>query len=193
MQLDDLLERYPKTIPVRDGRKFVLRPLTRADEKAFHEFFCGVPETERLLFKHTVTDPAVIRDWCAHIDYNRILPMLIVDRDKIVADASLHQTLGGWKRHIGRISVVVHPDYRGLGLARILVGELTGIARNIGLEHLEAEFMGDQKAARHVFAMLGFEDILVRKGYVKDMQAITHDYIMMGRSLLTDEEYAGAN
>jgi hypothetical protein len=26
---------------------------------------------------------------------------------------------------------------------------------------------------------------------VKDMQAITHDYILMGRELLTDEEYAG--
>jgi hypothetical protein len=27
--------------------------------------------------------------------------------------------------------------------------------------------------------------------YVKDMQAITHDYILMGLDLETDEEYAG--
>ena len=28
--------------------------------------------------------------------------------------------------------------------------------------------------------------------YVKDMQAISHDYILMGLDLRTDEEYAGA-
>ena len=27
--------------------------------------------------------------------------------------------------------------------------------------------------------------------YVKDMQAISHDYILMGLDLITDEEYAG--
>jgi hypothetical protein len=27
--------------------------------------------------------------------------------------------------------------------------------------------------------------------YVKDMQAISHDYILMGLDLKTDEEYAG--
>jgi GNAT superfamily N-acetyltransferase len=167
--------------------------LEPSDEKAFHEFFCRVPENERLLFKHRVTDPDVIRDWCHHIDYGKILPLLALHGDKVVADASLHQTLGGWKRHIGRISVVVDPAYRGKGLARTLVKALLDISRNIGLEHLEAEFLGDQKAARRVFAMLGFEDMVVRKDYVKDMQAITHDYVLMGRRIITDEEYAGAN
>jgi len=30
-----------------------------------------------------------------------------------------------------------------------------------------------------------------REDYVKDMQAISHDYILMGVTLKTDEEYAG--
>ena len=68
---------------------------------------------------------------------------------KIVADASLHQQLGGWKRHIGRISVVVHPGYRGRGLARALVQELIDIASDAGLEKLEAEWNERAKADRH--------------------------------------------
>ncbi len=188
---DILLERYPKTVPIKGDLEATLRPLEASDEKSFHEFFCAVPETERLLFKHRVTEPQVIHDWCQHIDYGKILPLVAIVDNKIVADASLHQQLGGWKRHIGRISVVVHPNYRGRGLARALVHELIEIARDVGLEKLEAEFMGEQQAARLVFAEAGFNDLLVIADYVKDMQAISHDYVLMGRHIITDEEYAG--
>jgi RimJ/RimL family protein N-acetyltransferase len=192
MQLDDILEHYPKTIALKDGSSVTLRPLKSTDEKQFHLFFCAVPDNERILFKHRVTEPSVIREWCQRIDYGRILPLLALSGDKIIADASLHQTLGGWKRHIGRISVLVHPDFRGRGLATVLVSELINIAHNIGLEKLEAEFLGNQVRARRVFAELGFHEILVLPDYVKDMQAITHDYVLMGRDLITDEEFTAA-
>ena len=146
-----------------------------------------------MLFKDRVIDPKVIRAWCKKIDYGRILPLLAVHGRKIIADASLHQTLGGWKRHIGRISVVVRPEYRGQKLAHVLVRELIDLASEAGLEKLEAEFMGEQKAARHVFTELGFTELLNLRDHVKDMQAITHDYVLMGRDIVTDEEYAAAN
>ena len=192
MQLDDILEQYPKTVKLKDGSSASVRPLKMTDEKQFHEFFVAVPDTERILFKHRVTDPRVIHDWCHRIDYGKILPLLAFDGEKVIADASLHQTLGGWKRHIGRLSVVVHPHYRGRGLAGILVSELIDIARNVGLEKLEAEFLGEQHAARRVFQERGFHEMLVLEDYVKDMQAISHDYVLMGRDLITDEEYTSA-
>ncbi len=160
MEFEDILEKFPKTVKLKDGAALTVRPLLPTDEKHFHLFFCGVPENERLLFKHRVTDPGVIREWCQRIDYGKILPLLAVQNDKIIADASLHQQLGGWKRHIGRISVVVHPEHRGKGIARILVNELIDIARDAGLEKLEAEFMGEQERALHVFAELGFAKLL---------------------------------
>ena len=70
--------------------------------------------------------------------------------------------------------------------------ELIDIARHAGLEKVEAEFLGEQKAARRVFEENGFNQFLYLQDYVKDMQAIAHDYVLMGRDLLTDEEYAGA-
>jgi len=103
----------------------------------------------------------------------------------------LHQQLGGWRRHIGRVSVLVDPTFRGRGLATMLVNEVLDIARAAGLERAEAEFIGEQDAAAKMFAMLGFNQLLRLDGYVKDMQAITHDYILMGLELKTDEEYAG--
>ena len=83
------------------------------------------------------------------------------------------------------------PHARGLGLARAMIGEIVGLARDVGLERVEAEFIGEQAAAIKMFAMLGFSNLLRLENYVKDMEAISHDYILMGLNLKTDEEYAG--
>jgi len=185
------LQKFPKVVTLKDGKKATLRQLRRDDEKDFHKLFLGIPEPERMFIKHRVTDLEVIRDWCRNIDYGRNLPLVALIGGKIIGDATLHQQLGGWRRHIGRVSVLVHPEFRGRGLARALVGEIIDIARSAGLERVEAEFIGEQETAIKMFAMLGFSQLLRLEDYVKDMQAISHDYILMGLELKTDEEYAG--
>jgi ribosomal protein S18 acetylase RimI-like enzyme len=86
---------------------------------------------------------------------------------------------------------MVHPKFRGRGLAKALVHEVVEIARHTGLKKVEAEFIGEQDAAIKMFALLGFSTLVRLPDYVKDMQAIDHDYILMGLDLTTDEEYAG--
>jgi GNAT superfamily N-acetyltransferase len=191
MSLEFELQKYPKPIKLKDGVPCQFRPLRKEDEKAFHQFFLGVPAPERMFIKHRVTEPELIRDWCRNIDLGRNLPLLAIQDGKIAGVATLHQQLGGWKRHIGRVSVLVLPQYRGRGLARSLVAEIVAVARSLGLEKVEAEFIGDQEAAVKMFALLGFSNLVRLENYVKDMQSITHDYILMGLELKTDEEYAG--
>jgi GNAT superfamily N-acetyltransferase len=191
MSLELELQKFPKKIVLKEKLACTLRPLHQEDEKQFHKFFLEVPEAERMFIKHRVVEAAVIRDWCQNIDLGRNFPLLALAEGKIIADATLHQQLGGWKRHIGRVSVLVLPQYRGRGLARALVTEIMQLARNLGLERLEAEFIGEQDAAIKVFAMLGFSNLLRLDDYVKDMQAISHDYVLMGINLKVDEEYAG--
>ena len=185
------LQKFPLTVKLRDGKRATLRPLKKNDEKDFHKLFLGIPERERMFIKHRVTDIKVIREWCKKIDVGRNLPIVGVIGTKIVGVATLHQQLGGWRRHIGRVSVLVHPDYRGRGLATLLVETIADIARRAGLEKVEAEFIGEQDAAMKMFALLGFRKLVHLEEYVKDMQAISHDYILMGLELKTDEEYAG--
>jgi ribosomal protein S18 acetylase RimI-like enzyme len=191
MSLELELQKFPKKIALKDKWQCTLRPLRKDDEKKFHDFFLAVPEQERMFIKHRVTDPSVIREWCQHIDLGRNFPLLAISDGKIVGDATLHQQLGGWKRHIGRVSVLVLPHYRGRGLARALISEIAALARSLGLEKVEAEFIGEQEAAIKMFELLGFSKLLRLEDYVKDMQAITHDYVLMGLHLKTDEEYAG--
>jgi GNAT superfamily N-acetyltransferase len=186
------LQKFPKTVTLKDGAKATLRPLHKADEKDFHQLFLDIPEPERMFIKHRVTDINVIREWCGNIDYGRNLPLIGLLAGKITGVATLHQQLGGWKRQIGRVSVSVHPDFRGRGLARALIAEILDIARRAGLERVEAEFIGEQETAMKMFAMLGFGQLMRLEDYVKDMQARSHDYILMGLDLRPDEEYASA-
>lgn len=192
MSVDLQIQKFPKKVSLKSGLKITLRPLKKDDEKAFHEFFAAIPEQERMFIKHRVQDPEVIRGWCQNIDYGRNLPLLAFAEGKIIGDASLHQQLGGWKRHVGRVSVLVHPKFRGHGLGRLLVEEIVDVARNLGLERAEAEFLGEQEAGMKVFAVVGFSQLLKLDDHVKDMQAINHDYVLMSLNLKTDEEYASA-
>ena len=190
--IDLELQKFPKTVQLKDGARASLRPLRRDDEKELHQLFLGIPEQERMFIKHRVQDIAVVRDWCQNIDYGRNLPLVGLLGGKIAGVATLHQQLGGWRRHIGRVSVLVHPQFRGRGLAKTLVSEILDIARLVGLEKVEAEFIGEQAAGIKMFALLDFRELLRLEDYVKDMQAISHDYILMGLELKTDEEYTSA-
>ncbi len=191
MSTENALLKFPKSIVLADGLHCKLRPLCREDEAIFHQFFLSVPGQERMFIKHRVMDREVIHDWCQNIDLGRNLPLLAFNDGNILASSTLHQQLGGWKRHIGRVSVLVHPRFRGRGLAKAMVSEIIEIARDIGLEKLEAEFIGEQETAVKLFAILGFSNLLRLDNYVKDMQAIAHDYILMSLDLRVDEEYAG--
>jgi RimJ/RimL family protein N-acetyltransferase len=191
MSIELEVQKFPKKIVLKDDFQAKLRPLKKDDEKLFHQFFLQVPVQERMFIKHRVTEPQAIRDWCQNIDLGHNLPLLAMADQKIVGCATLHQQLGGWKRHIGRVSVLVHPQYRGRGLARAMVTEITHISRNVGLERIEAEFLGEQEVAIKLFAMLGFSNLARFEDYVKDMQAVSHDYVLMSLILKVDEEYAG--
>ena len=191
MSLESALDEFPKDLMLRDGLVCQARPLEPGDHVAFHKFFTSLNAPELLYIKHRVSEPEVVRAWCEQIDLGRNLPLLAWSGGDIVGVCTLHQSLGGWKRHIGRVSVHVHPKFRGRGLAQALVNEIVEIARACSLEKLEAEFIGRQEGAMKVFGLLGFSELVRLPDYVKDMQAITHDYVLMGLDLLTDEEYAG--
>ena len=186
-----LLERFPISLKLRDGTAVVVRPLGRHDAAGLQKFLTAVPEEERLFIKQPLSDPATVRDWCRHPDFEHNLPLLMLHGRKIVGEATLHQRLGGWKRHIGLITVLTHPDYRGRDVSKVLVSELIELARDCGLRRLEAEVNGERKIALGVLAQLGFNTLMDLEDYVLDMKAVPHDYVLLGLNLKVDEEYAG--
>ena len=191
MSFELALKEIDKTFTADDGMELNIRPLEAGDEKALLGFFKNLPEPEVMFFKLRVRDPEVIKQWCENIDLYARLPLLALHEGKVIAVASLLQNNGGWKRHIGRISQSILPKYRQKGIAGKLVQELVDVARMAGLQKVEAEFIDKQEGGQKLFALLGFTHLMRLEDYVQDMQAIQHDYVLMGMDLKTDEEYAG--
>ena len=71
---------YPKTIALRDGTEVELRTLEEGDNTRLLHFFQRVPEADRYYLKEDVSAPAVIRDWTANIDFERVIPIVAVAR-----------------------------------------------------------------------------------------------------------------
>jgi RimJ/RimL family protein N-acetyltransferase len=191
MLLEDALDKYPLATKLRDGTPVVVRPLNRRDDLRLQKFFLFVPEEERLFVKQPITDRTLFRQWCRQPDFERNLPLLMLHGKKVIGEATLHQRSGGWKRHIGLITLLTHPEYRGRDVSKVLVSELIQLARHCGLRRLEAEVNGERKIALQVLAQLGFNELMRVEDYVLDMKAVTHEYVLLGRSLKQDEEYAG--
>jgi GNAT superfamily N-acetyltransferase len=192
MSLEYALEKYPCKARLRDGTECVIRPLLRGDCARMVKFFSVVPEKERLFIKHRVNDPSLVQEWCRNIDYESNLVLLMLIGTKVIGEATLHQRQGGWKRHIGLVTLLTHPDYRGRDISKLLVGELIHIARHLGLKKLEAEVNGERTVAIKCLEQLGFTQILHLSDYILDMEGVSHDYVMLGMDLITEEEYASA-
>src|SRR5262245_50420703 len=103
--MNDPLSRYPRVI---DG-ELVIRPMRPEDEEGLTEFFRRMPVDERQLFKDNVTSVSVIRGWIRNLDYTNILPLLVFQGGRVVADASLHRDRHGWSRHVAEVRVSLDP------------------------------------------------------------------------------------
>lgn len=186
-----LEERYPRSVVLDDESAVTVRPMVKEDCVALTEFFSKVPERDRIFLQHNVRDPEVIAAWCEGLNYQKILPLLAFDGNKVIANASLKQQKTGWMSHIGNVRIVVDNSYRGKGLGRKLVEELIYIALNTGLAKLQAEFMADQKLAIETFQRLGFVSFATIPEYVWDQNGVPRDYVLMVYDMRDKEYFPG--
>ena len=178
-------EAYPKTVMLRDETRVVsIRPMQAGDKAHLLDFFKRIPEEERFYLKENVTSPEVIQAWTANIDFGRVLPIIALDGDRIVADATLHRSRATARRHVGEIRVVVDPDYREVGLGRRLIRELLDTAAELGLHRVTFELVAErEKPAINAARSVGFKQIAVLPERIRDFWGNNQDLVLMDMSL----------
>lgn len=180
-----MLNEYPKEAALRDGSKVMLRPVVKEDEEALYQFFKGMSKEDRLYLRDDVASREIIHGWMENIDYEKVLPILAFDGDKVVADATLHRNPHGWMRHVGEIRMSVAGSHRGKGLARIIAAEIFQQAVGLGLDKLVAEMLTIQNNAQRVFTRLGFQEEAILKNHGMDATGKKHDLIIMSNDVTT--------
>jgi acetyltransferase len=174
--------RFPKTIAVK-GKSVQLRLLDRADESELLEYFRRLPVDERQMLKDDVTNPRVIRSWCAKLDYKSVLPMLALEGPRIIASTTLHRTRGGWSAHVAKLRITIDAAWRGMGLGTALVREMLDAANTLGVAIVDAEVMAEQKSAIRLLEHLDFVPVATLPHHVVDLTHQPHDLVVYSRTL----------
>lgn len=179
------VEEYPKIVTLRHCTKVELRPLASDDTVRLLRFFLRVPEADRYYFKEDATDPEVMHTWTANIDFKRVIPIVAVLGDEIIADATLHRSRNLARSHIGEYRLVVDPAYRGRGLAGKLAEELLDIAAQIGLHRVIYEAVEKQEeTAIRAAKTMGFKQVATLKGRVVDLWGQHQDLVVLERAIM---------
>jgi RimJ/RimL family protein N-acetyltransferase len=183
---DILSTRYPRGLD--DG--LVLRPMEASDEQALADFFTRMPVDERQLFKDDVRRSSVIRGWIRNLDYSNILPLLVLQGGRVIADATLHRDRRGWSRHVAEVRVSLDPDFRGRGLARRLLQEFIDIGPSLNVAILNASVLDVQQEARELVESVGFIHLATLAQHAIDLAGRVHDVLIYSNTLVPPERLA---
>lgn len=176
--------RYPKEVVLKDGKEALIRPLQAGDEALLRQFYQALPENDRWYMKYDVMDPAVIRKWIDVIDAGLVFSIVAVSGERVAAHASLHRRGFGATQHVGRLRIMVLPEFRHKRLGTWLLLDLIRLAMDKGLSDLRADFVvGVEDAAIEAAYKLDFFEKAVLKNYVKDPQGNRHDMMIMAKRL----------
>jgi GNAT superfamily N-acetyltransferase len=184
--METILGRYPRTI----GDGLLMRPMEASDESALTQFFRRIPVDERQLFKHDVTQSSVIRGWVQSLDYSNILPLMVFQDRRIVADATLHRDRRGWSHHVAEVRIALDPEFRGRGLARQLLEEFIEFAPAMNVAILNACVLDVQHGARELVEAVGFVPIATLPQHAIDLAGVVHDILVYSYTLVPPERLA---
>ncbi len=158
------IETHRDVVTLRDGVRVLIRPLTREDKEMLVEFFKHVSDEDLRYVRHNVRDRSVIEQWCDDLDYNRVLPLLAIVKDRIVGSASLHY-FEGPKRHIAEYRLFLSRDYRQRGLGMKMTRAIIDMARKQDVRIIVGEIIAEHTKVIRAFEELGFKTQCMLEDY----------------------------
>ena len=157
----------------------VIRRMTVDDLARSLAFFESLSEEDRTYLRRDVTKPEVVEQRLRETESGEVMRLVAVAGDRIVADGCLELSAKEWKKHVGELRLIIAPPYRRQRLGTRMARELFILASGAKVEEIVVKMMRPQKAARSIFAKLGFRQQAVFPDYVKDLSGTKQDLIVM--------------
>jgi L-amino acid N-acyltransferase YncA len=173
----------PRTVALGEGRTVELRVMTVADRERIIGFARALPQDDLLFLRTDITQQSNIDDWMRNIMEGATVTVLAEIGGQVAGYASVHTEQARWTRTIGEIRMQVNPQFRGVGLGRILAAEIFAIGKARGLRKMAAMMTPDQAGARAAFEKLGFQIEALLQSWVVDRLGRPRDLLIMSQML----------
>jgi RimJ/RimL family protein N-acetyltransferase len=168
-----------KTVVLKDGRRVMIREIRPDDTDRSFAFFSGLPEEDRRYLRVDVTRREVVEARARDVDAGRVVRLVAVEGEGIIADGSLEVAGHGWGENIAELRLIVARPYQRLGMGTLLARELFFIAAERKVDRVVARVMRPQEGARQILRQLGFKDEFVIPEHVRDRNGNWQDLIIM--------------
>ena len=182
------IETHREVVTLKDGVRVLLRPMVREDRLHLIEFFSAVGDDDLRFMRHNVRNQALINSWCDNLNYDKVLPLLAVVKDKIVGSASLYFNEGP-KRHIAEYRLFLSKDFRKRGLGMKMTRGLLDMARKQNVRIVIGEVIAEQTKVVRAFEQLGFKSLALLEDFFMFPDGDTCDvsYLMINLNPKGDE------
>jgi len=166
-------------VKLKDGTEVVIRELTIDDLDKSIAFFQALPKEDRVYLRVDVTKPENVERRIQMMKFGKVIRLIALADDKIIADGALELETEEWEEHIAELRLIVAHACQRKGLGMIMARELFSIAASKNVEEIVARFMEPQIGARKVIEQLGFHQDSILHDYVKDIDGVKHDLVLM--------------
>ena len=182
----------PVQVLLRDGRPCTIRQATMDDAPALFALERAIVRTRQGVVKHEDELPSEVTVYADRLrprlspTDGMALTLLIEMQGTIVGEAAIERIGLRMLRHVGIVSLGVHPAAWGLGLGRALLERLIEWARTHrdadGGRVLRVELYtrADNARATALYRSLGFTTEGVRRGFVRRDDGTLVDDLVMG-------------
>jgi L-amino acid N-acyltransferase YncA len=186
--LPEHLKSFREMTTLKDGAYVLLRPMVAKDQQKLMEFYSAVCDEDLRYFRDYVKEPDVVQGWCENLDYDRVLPILALVKERVVGCASLHFNERS-RRHTAEIRLFLAKDFRKRGLGMKMVRTLVDLARKQSMSILTAEVVSDKSDVVKAFETLGFRQKATLDDYFMFPDGESRDVILLSLNLApkTDE------
>jgi hypothetical protein len=181
---DQILQGFPKEVILKDGTGVTLRPLRPGDEEALLGMFRCLPPDDLWFLDQDVGDGRRIAGGIDGLNERRMVSIVALLEERVVAHAVLSTKRSGAGSHIGEIRVLVAPPFRDRRLGTWMLLELTNLSIALGLRTLVMPLVRDRDAPIiHGVKGLDFQEEAVLKDFLLDREGHPHDLAIMIKRL----------
>lgn len=168
-----------KTVKLKDGRSVIIRKMQPDDVERSFKFFCDLPAEDRKYLRVDVTQWEVVERRSSEADDDRVVRLVAVHDEEIVADGALELQGHGWGENVAEIRLMVARPFQRFGLGMLMARELFYIAAEHRVDRIVARVMRPQAGAHRIMQRLGFHEEFLIPEHVRDRSGIWQDLIIM--------------
>jgi len=163
------MEKYPKKITLRNTTRVIIRPPKSEEIEDLFNFYSDIPKSDLLIFKEDVSKWENIESWFTSDKYTKILQLITLREDEIIANGTLHKE-GLYWQDAAEIKLIVKPEYRGIGLGSKIFNILLSEVFERKLQKVIVRFASDNMSFKRIIDHYGFKPETVLRCYIQEEQ-----------------------